>query len=216
MHRIRRFYARRASVLAALATLTAGLVLTGGPAQASPPTPPDASTARSMLASLTVAPEGSMTGYDRDKFPHWSSQGDNCNTREVVLERDGSGVHTGSDCYPTSGSWYSEYDGETWTQPSDLDIDHIVPLAEAWRSGAADWTTSEREQLANDLSISQLIAVTDNVNQSKGDDDPASWLPPRSAYHCTYAREYVWVKYSYDMTVDSAEHTALSNVLSGC
>jgi len=216
MHRIRMFYARRTSVLAALAALTAGLVLAGGPAQASPPTPPSASSARSMLASLTVAAEGSMSGYDRDKFPHWISQGDNCNTREVVLQRDGSGVSTGNDCYPTSGSWYSEYDGATWTQPSDVDIDHIVPLGEVWRSGGANWTTAKREQLANDLSISQLIAVTDNVNQSKGDDDPANWLPPRSAYHCTYAREYVWVKYSYDMTVDSAEHTALSNVLSGC
>jgi hypothetical protein len=216
MPRIRRIYARRTPVLAALATLTASLLLTASPAQASPPTPPSASTARSMLSSLTVAPEGSMSGYDRDKFPHWISQGDNCNTREVVLKRDGSGVTTGSDCYPTSGSWYSAYDGATWTQPSDLDIDHIVPLAEAWRSGASGWTTSEREQLANDLGISQLIAVTDNVNQSKGDDDPASWMPPRTAYHCTYLREYVWVKYSYDMTVDSAEYTAISNGLSGC
>jgi uncharacterized protein DUF1524 len=216
MPRIRRFYARRTSVLAALGALTASVMLTAGPAQASPPTPPSAATARSMLAALTVAPEGSMTGYSRDKFPHWISQGDNCNTREVVLKRDGANVTTGTDCYPTSGSWYSPYDGATWYQPSDVDIDHIVPLAEAWRSGASSWTTSERQQLANDLSISQLIAVTDNVNQSKGDDDPASWMPPRSAYDCTYLREYVWVKYSYDMTVDSAEYTAISNVLSGC
>lgn len=216
MPRIRRFYARRTSVLAALGALTASIMLTAGPAQASPPTPPSASTARSMLAALTIAPEGSMTGYSRDLFPHWISQGDNCNTREVVLKRDGTNVTTGTDCYPTSGSWYSPYDGATWYQPSDVDIDHIVPLAEAWRSGASSWTTSERQQLANDLSISQLIAVTDNVNQSKGDDDPANWMPPRSAYDCMYLREYVWVKYSYDMTVDSAEYTAISNVLSGC
>ncbi|MCF6521816.1 HNH endonuclease family protein [Streptomyces sp. JJ36] len=211
--RLRRTTAAAAG--AALLSLAAGL-LTPGPAQAAPPTPPGASQARSLLAGLTVAAEGSMTGYDRDKFPHWSSQGDNCNTREVVLERDGSGVQTGGDCYPTSGSWYSAYDGATWYQASDLDVDHMVPLAEAWRSGADDWSTSHREDFANDLDIAQLIAVTDNVNQSKGDRDPAEWLPPRGAYHCTYARMWVWVKHSYGLSVDPAEEAALDDVLSGC
>jgi hypothetical protein len=208
---------RRYAVLAALVGLfSLAALLTGPPAHAYPPYPPSASTARSYLAALTVRSEGSMTGYDRDKFPHWISQGDNCNTREVVLERDGVDVVTGADCYPDSGSWYSVYDGVWSYAASDMDIDHVVPLAEAWRSGASGWSTSSRQAFANDLSISQLIAVTDNSNQSKSDRDPSEWLPPRSSYHCMYARMWVWVKYDWNLTVDSAEKTALSNILSGC
>jgi hypothetical protein len=90
-----------------------------------------------------------------------------------------------SSCQPTSGSWFSPYDGATWLDPADVDIDHVVPLAEAWRSGANTWTTSRRQSFANDLTGPQLIAVTDNVNQSKGDQDPSTWQPPRSTYRCT-------------------------------
>ncbi|EST38701.1 hypothetical protein N566_05970 [Streptomycetaceae bacterium MP113-05] len=212
------FNARRhvATLAALVGLLTFANLLVGPPAHAYPPAPPSAATARSYLAGLTVSSEGSMSGYDRDKFPHWSSQGNNCNTRETVLKRDGSGVSTGSDCYPTSGSWYSVYDGVWSYAPSDIDIDHVVPLAEAWRSGASGWSDSTREALANDLSISQLIAVTDNSNQSKSDRDPAEWLPPRSSYHCMYARMWVWVKHDWNMTVDSAEKSALSGILNGC
>ncbi|OEV02588.1 HNH endonuclease family protein [Streptomyces oceani] len=219
MHGIRKVYARRPALLAAAAVFLAictAMVLTNGSAQAAPPTPPNAEEARTMLGELTEESEGSMDGYDRDKFPHWSDQGDSCDTREAILKRDGEGVETGSDCYPTSGSWESPYDGETWSDPSDVDIDHMIPLAEAWRSGAADWTQDEREGLANDLEVAQLLAVTDNVNQSKSDQDPADWMPPSESYHCTYAQSWVWVKHTYDMTVDSAEKGALEGVLSGC
>lgn len=219
MHRMRTIYARRAlpgAALAALLALCATLLTANGAAQASPPAPPSAAEARTQLAGLTERAEGSMDGYDRDKFPHWSDQGDSCNTREAVLKRDGEGVETGSDCAPTSGSWYSEYDGETWTETGDVDIDHVIPLAEAWRSGAADWTQDQREGLANDLDVAQLIAVTDNVNQSKGDQDPADWMPPSTGYHCTYARMWVWVKHTHGLDVDAAEKSALEEVLAGC
>jgi hypothetical protein len=208
---------RRIAVVAALVgLLSLAALLTGPPAHAYPPYPPSASTARSYLASLTVRSEGSMSGYSRDKFPHWIQQGNSCDTREYVLKRDGVNVVTGSDCYPDSGSWYSVYDGVWSYAASDVDIDHMVPLAEAWRSGASGWSTSSRQAFANDLSISQLIAVTDNSNQSKSDRDPSEWLPPRSSYHCMYARMWVWVKHDWGLTVDSAEKTALSNILSGC
>ncbi|WP_425583641.1 HNH endonuclease family protein [Streptomyces macrosporus] len=213
----RGFYARRSITLGAIFALCAGLFLLGAPtAQAAPPTPPSATTARSYLTALTVRAEGSSDGYSRDKFPHWITQSGTCNTREVVLERDGSNVVQDSSCAATSGSWYSPYDGATWYAASDVDIDHVVPLAEAWRSGASSWTTAKRQSFANDLNIAQLIAVTDNVNQAKGDQDPAEWMPPRTAYHCTYARMWVWVKHSYGLSVDSAEKTRLSSVLSGC
>lgn len=210
-------YARRIAVLAASAALaaTTGL-LTAPSAQAAMPTPVAASTARTYLGQLTVQAEGSSSGYSRDKFPHWITQSGACNTREVVLKRDGTNVTQDSSCAAVSGSWYSEYDGATWTAASDLDIDHMVPLAEAWRSGASSWTTAQRQAYANDLTRPQLIAVTDNVNQSKGDKDPAKWLPSRAAYKCTYARAWVHVKHYYDLTVDSAEKTALQSVLNGC
>ncbi|MGW0463891.1 HNH endonuclease family protein [Streptomyces sp. NPDC003027] len=209
--------ARRAGVLTATAALAfTGLLATAPAAQAAPPTPVSAATARTYLASLTVKAEGSSSGYSRDLFPHWITQSGACNTREVVLERDGVNVVRDSSCAAVSGSWYSEYDGATWTAASDLDIDHVVALAEAWRSGANSWTTSQRQAFANDLTRPQLIAVTDNVNQAKSDLDPAEWMPSRTAYRCTYARMWVHVKYYWKLSVDSAEKSALQSVLNGC
>jgi hypothetical protein len=202
-------------VASAALAATTGL-LTAPIAEAAMPTPVSAATARTYLSGLTVSAEGSSTGYSRDKFPHWITQSGTCNTREVVLKRDGTNVVQDSSCAAVSGSWYSEYDGATWTAASDLDIDHMVPLAEAWRSGASSWTTAQRQAYANDLTRPQLIAVTDNVNQSKGDQDPAEWLPSRTAYRCTYVRAWVHVKHYYNLTVDSAEKSALQSVLNGC
>ncbi|MCT7356657.1 HNH endonuclease family protein [Streptomyces sp. 15-116A] len=212
-----KFYARRRlSILAALTGLIASVGLFNGPAaSAALPTPVSAATARTYLASLTVATEN-RTGYDRDLFPHWSTVSGSCNTRETVLKRDGSGVVTDSSCAATSGSWYSPYDGATWYAASDVDIDHLVPLAEAWDSGAGSWTTSRRQSFANDLTRPQLIAVTDNVNQAKGDQDPATWMPSRSDYRCIYVRAWVQVKYYYGLSVDSAEKSALQSHLASC
>lgn len=92
---------------------------------------PSESTARSELNKLTVAAKGSLDGYDRDLFPHWISQGGGCDTRDLVLERDGTNIEVGDDCDVT-GSWLSPYDGDTWDDASDVDIDHMVPLANAW------------------------------------------------------------------------------------
>ncbi|KUF20034.1 HNH endonuclease family protein [Streptomyces silvensis] len=212
------FYARhRAATLGALTALAAaGTLLTGSPAQAAPPTPVDASTARTYLGQLTVRAEGSSDGYSREKFPHWATQSGACNTREVVLKRDGQNVQQDGNCAAVSGTWKSAYDNATWTQASDLDIDHVVPLSEAWKSGANAWTTDRRKSFANDLGQPQLIAVTDNVNQAKGDKDPAEWMPPTSSYHCFYVRMWVDVKHHYGLTVDSAEKSKLTSVLNGC
>lgn len=201
--------------LATLATVTATLVVTT-PAEATPPRIPAESTARRELSSLTVADEGSMTGYSRDKFPHWITIEGKCDTRETVLNRDGTNLDIGTDCYPDSGSWYSPYDGATWTRASDVDIDHVVPLAEAWRSGASSWTQSQRQNLANELFYPQLIAVTDNVNQSKGDRDPTQWLPPSESYHCTYAKMWIHIKYHYDLTAQAEEKAVLRDLLDTC
>ena len=212
-----KFYARRRiSILAAFTGLIASVGLFNGPtASAALPTPVSAATARTYLASLTVKTEN-RTGYSRDLFPTWITISGTCNTREYILKRDGSNVVTNSACTATSGSWFSPYDGATWTAASDLDIDHLVPLAEAWDSGAGAWTTAQRQAFANDVTRPQLIAVTDNVNQSKSDQDPAEWMPSVTSYRCTYVRAWVQVKYYYDLSVDSAEKTALTNYLASC
>ncbi|MDH6551613.1 HNH endonuclease family protein [Streptomyces sp. SAI-041] len=211
------FYARRRlSILGALTALIASVAVLNGPAaSAALPTPVSAATARTYLASLTVATEN-RTGYSRDLFPTWITISGTCNTREYILKRDGSNVVTDSACAATSGSWYSPYDGATWTAASDVDIDHLVPLAEAWDSGASAWTTSRRQSFANDVTRPQLLAVTDNVNQSKGDQDPATWMPSLSSYRCTYVRAWVQVKYYYGLSVDSAEKSALTGYLANC
>ncbi|EWC58964.1 putative secreted protein [Actinokineospora spheciospongiae] len=204
------------ALFGALLLSTGLLVGFAGTAAATPPGIPSEATARSQLSALTVAAAGSMTGYSRDKFPHWITISGACDTRETVLKRDGTSVVTDSSCAATSGRWYSPYDGATWTLASDVDIDHMVPLANAWRSGAASWTTAKRQQLANDLSAPQLLAVTDNVNQSKGDQGPESWKPSLTSYWCTYAKAWTTVKYKYGLKVTSGEKSALLTMLDRC
>ncbi|WP_159945357.1 MULTISPECIES: HNH endonuclease family protein [unclassified Nocardiopsis] len=173
--------------------------------------------ARQQLEELRVEAEEDPGGYDRALFPHWDSGvQDNCTTRQVVLLRDGEGVETDEDCQPVSGSWYSAYDGETLTDAQDIDIDHMVALKEGWRSGAHAWTTDKRQLFANDLDSSQLWAVSASSNRSKGDSDPAEWLPPLESVHCDYVVSWIEVKHVWDLTVDPDEEAALREVLSGC
>lgn len=203
--------------LLAAALLTVLLQIIGlAPAGATPPGIPTAATARTYLATLTVAAWTHTTTYDRDLFPTWDTISGTCNTRETVLKRDGTNVVVSSACAPTSGTWYSPYDGATWTASSDVDIDHMVPLKNAWISGAWAWTTAKRESFANDLSDPQLLAVTDNVNQSKSDKSPDAWKPPLTSYHCAYARMWVKVKYVWQLTVTSAEKAAVTSMLATC
>nr|WP_240955729.1 HNH endonuclease family protein [Micromonospora sp. HNM0581] len=192
------------------------VVLVPSAAKATPPNIPSHSTAVSRLNSLTVMAESHQSSYSRDLFPHWVTITGSCNTREQVLKRDGNNVVVNSSCYPTSGSWYSPYDGVTRTNPAEISIDHVVPLAEAWRSGAWAWTTARRQTYANDLGGPELWAVTGTVNSSKGDRDPAAWKPPLASFHCTYARAWIQVKWYYSLTVDSAEKSALNAMLNTC
>ncbi|MEV4871369.1 GmrSD restriction endonuclease domain-containing protein [Streptomyces syringium] len=133
---------------------------------------PTAAQAREMLGKLTVAAPRPMTGCSRAKFPHWAEQGERCNTRETVLERDGRGVKRDDQCRAVSGTWASLYDGKTLTSASQADIDHIVPLAAAWRSGADAWSSKRRRAFANDLTHPQLLTVSAASNRSKGDQRP--------------------------------------------
>ena len=168
------------------------------------------------ISDLVVASEV-RTGYSRDLFPHWiDADGDGCSTRnEVLIAEADDPVTVGSGCSLSGGRWFSYYDRLSWTNPSDVDIDHMVPLAEAWDSGARTWTTSVRQSYANDLGDSRsLVGVTDNVNQEKGDQDPREWMPTYDK--CRYLREWVAVKHLWRLTVDSGEKSALSSLAAGC
>ena len=123
------------------------------------PTPISASTARTYLSQLKVEVESNSPAYDRDLFNHWITISGTCNARETVLKRDGTNVVTSSACASTSGNWYSDYDGLTFTVSSEVDIDHMVPLKEAWVSGARSWTNAQREAFANDLTRPQLLEI---------------------------------------------------------
>lgn len=170
------------------------------------------------LAKIKVAPEYTA-GYDRDLFPHWEDlDGDGCDTRAEVLSRDSrTPVVVGSSCRVISGTWFSAYDGATWTNASDVDIDHVVALNEAWQSGAYAWTPQQRINFANDLTDSRtLMAVTDSVNQSKSDKDPTNWLPPLASYRCTYLANWVSVKVRWSLTMDEAEFATVRARLTEC
>ncbi|WP_319461258.1 HNH endonuclease family protein [Micromonospora sp. RTP1Z1] len=197
-----------------LAAITATTALTAAPAHAET----YSAALRTAVANLPVASEV-RTGYDRSLFPLWiDADGDGCNTRYEVLIAEATTKPTiGSGCSLSGGRWYSYYDNAHWTITSDLDIDHMVPLAEAWDSGARNWTTSRRQSYANDLGDSRpLVAVTDNVNQAKGDQDPATWMPPYASARCRYINEWVATKIRWRLTVDTAEKNALTSWANSC
>lgn len=145
------------------------------------------------VAGLPVALE-SRDGYDRNKFRHWNTgddPADGCNARADVLLHEAVAPPTaGAGCRLTGGSWYSYYDATVVTSAGSLDIDHMVPLAEAWDSGASAWTAQRREPYANDQGAeASLVAVTARSNRSKADQDPAQWLPPAADVHGRYVGE---------------------------
>ena len=171
-----------------------------------------------LLAQLSLAPEQGE-GYDRDLFRHWiDSDGDGCNTRrEVLIEEAVIRPQLSGDCDLSGGEWYSIYDDVTTNDHSDFDIDHLIPLKEAWDSGAHSWSASQRRAFANDLANSQaLIAVTASSNRSKSDRDPADWLPPNQSYHCQYIIDWMTVKIFWNLSVDEREFQALRSVAANC
>jgi hypothetical protein len=201
------------AVLTTMAVALAGWVI-AVPAQAAG----TSEVVRTLVSRLVIAAEV-RTGYDRDLFPLWAdADGDGCNTRfEVLIAEATTAPAIGSGCTLTGGRWYSYYDNAYWTAASDLDIDHLVPLAEAWDSGARDWTTDRRRDYANDLADARvLVAVTDNVNQSKGDRDPAEWMPSYADVTCQYLNEWVADKTRWRLSVDTAEGAKLTTLANDC
>jgi Protein of unknown function (DUF1524) len=199
---------------------------TSSPGSTAPPTPrsTDQSDTQggnaliSLISQLPVAAER-REGYSRELFRIWiDADGDGCDTRhEVLIDEAVQAPHVGSGCRLTGGSWISPYDGVAVSDASKLDIDHLVPLAEAWDSGASAWTAQRREAFANDLGVPwALFAVTASSNRSKGDQDPADWLPPLASDRCTYVVDWVAVKVRWGLSVDATERQALLQDAAGC
>ncbi len=201
---------------AAIAVPTAGAAPTGPAHRAA------GDTVTTILAeaieALPVADED-RTGYVRTAFRHWiDADKDGCDTRrEVIIDEAVQAPEVGARCALTGGEWFSAYDAVTVTDASGLDVDHMVPLAEAWDSGASVWSAAERQAYANDLDDARsLIAVTAKSNRSKADKDVNDWLPPATSYICTYITNWTVVKTRWGLDVDPAEKNALQRIAAGC
>ena len=173
-------------------------------------------SALALLQTVRVENEYQV-GYDRALFEHWRDiDGDGCDSRDQVLKRDSISLPQVDpvNCNVIAGDWVSPYDGAKWTNPSDIDIDHVIALKEAWDSGAWAWSAAQRKAFANDTSDSRtLLAVTDSVNQSKSDKDPSNWLPPLQSYTCTYLGNWIAVKVRWSLSMDSSEFGRIKNLL---
>ena len=214
---------RRLVLIAAVGVLGTGVLPTASAMTPESPTTAAASAratikASAALKALRVRAEVT-SGYSRDYFHHWIDANHNgCDTRKEVLlaEARTSPSRYGS-CSLSGGSWWSAYDGVTTTDSSTFDIDHFVPLSEAWGSGAWRWSYTTRESFANDLGFSgSLIAVSASSNRSKSDQDPAEWLPPNTHYWCTYATNWIAVKYRWSLALDRAEKLKLRSLVVNC
>ncbi|MGK5548270.1 HNH endonuclease family protein [Streptomyces sp. URMC 127] len=180
---------------------------------------PDREEAERMLGDLKVR-KFNGKGYHRKYFGStcWVRHGvDRCTTRQVALKiQSDAPVTLDGMCKVVGGRWHSEYDNRDMADPAHVDVDHVVPLRQAWGSGARNWTAKKRLEFANDLTASpQLIAVSTWTNRRKGDKGPDKWLP-RAGAQCRYVRAWVGVKDYYGLSVTRAEKTKLQQVLADC
>lgn len=177
---------------------------------------PGSVLALDVLAGITVENEHPQ-GYIRDVFAYpFDADGDGCNTRAEVLIRD-SLTPAQIDpfgCSIVAGDWYSPYDDRTWSDPGELEVDHVVALKEAWDSGAWAWDAERRHEFGNDLADARTLrAVTGSVNTEKGDKDPSNWLPPNDAFVCTFLGDWVAIKARWALSMDPSEWGRIRNVL---
>jgi hypothetical protein len=173
-------------------------------------------SALALLQTVRVENEYQV-GYVHTLFEHWRDiDGDGCDARDQVLKRDSISLPQVDpvNCNVIAGDWVSPYDGAKWSNPSDIDIDHVVALKEAWDSGAWAWSAAQRKAFANDTSDNRtLLAVTDSVNQSKSDKDPSNWLPPLQSYTCTYLGNWIAIKVRWNLSMDVSEYGRIKNLL---
>lgn len=181
----------------------------------------DAAHVLDQLQQLPIADENG-DGYRRAAFGKgWKDlDGNGCSTRDEILARDLENTESSNGCVITSGTLNDPYTGAsidfTRGEKSSqaVQIDHQVPLSQAWASGARDWDKERRVEFANDPE--NLLAVDGSANQSKQDKDAAEWLPDNPNEQCGYVARQVYIKDKYQLSIDQREHDALSDVLQSC
>lgn len=191
------------------------------PTRTSTPAPKPETAGPTVLLVAVAKPDEDMTTYDRQDWRHWIDEDGDCqdSRQEVLIAESLSSVTYRSDreCRVVAGQWFAPYTGRNVLDPGDLDIDHMVPLANAHRSGAWIWTEERKREYANYLDDKQhLIAVTAGANRSKGAKGPEEWRPPDQSYWCRYAIDWTTIKMQWGLTVSQAEFAALEEMLSTC
>ncbi|TDH56008.1 HNH endonuclease family protein [Mycobacterium talmoniae] len=202
------------------------------PLTASYPTTSPGTAASAELAKLATIPikgRAPKTGYDRALFgTPWTDDvtvpgGHNgCDTRNDILRRDlaGAGYKPGRKaCIVLSGTLKDPYTGEVimfsrGPRSNQIQVDHIVPILDAWQKGAQQWDDLKRRNFANDPMNLQTTSAA--ANREKGSADAATWLPPNTAYRCTYVSRMVDVKSTYGVWMTQAEHDAIERILHSC
>ena len=194
-----------------------GLLLTLLPTTA----PAAANDALTALNQLEVKGRAAKTGYTRAQFPHWSDPDRNgCDARNDTLKRDLTNItyKVGTrDCKVVGGQLLDPFSGKSITfssTKSNIDIDHLVALSNAWQTGAAYFDKAKRTQIANDPL--NLLAVDAKLNRQKGDGDAATWLPPAKSFRCEYVAAQIAVKVKYSLWLTAPEKSAMSRVLESC
>jgi hypothetical protein len=175
-----------------------------------------------LLAGITIAEELDGSDYDRSRhFGGWLRDDDGIDVRQHVLAAESYVPVTWDEAgrKVIAGLWFDPFTGRTFRSPFSasgyavVQIDHVVPLKEAWESGAKNWSQDERIAYANDLTNpGHLIAVHGPTNGSKGHRDPAEWVVPNADFQCAYALTWVAIKRHWNLTMDDDEAQAIRTI----
>ena len=155
--------------------------------------------------------------YNREDWGNWIDEdGDGLNTRHEVLAEESLIKPVISNNKVISGKWFDKYTGKYFTNPSDLDIDHLVPLKNAYISGASNWSKKKKSRYYNYLKYdNHLIAVSKSANRNKSDKSPVDWLPPNEEYQCEYVREWFKIKTAWGLTIEDGFDEVSNRVCKG-
>jgi hypothetical protein len=170
------------------------------------------------LEKLSVKGRAPKTGYERTQFGNGWAKVNGCSTRDIILYRDLDNPVLDGECSVISGTLNDLYTGEviefSKDRSTEVQIDHVVALSDAWQKGAQNLTIDQRKQLANDPL--ELIAASGKENQAKSDGDAATWLPKYKPFRCAYIARQIAVKIKYSLWVTEAERAAMKTVLDTC
>lgn len=219
VYRLRRFIAL-IIVLIAIAIPLSQADYQTAPVQQPPQAGKQAKSTLAKLETLPVKGRAPKTGYERAQFGDGWSEKDGCSTRDIILARDMTDLRVNGECKVMSGTLHDPYTGKTISfirgpsTSSDVQIDHVVALGDAWQTGAQQLSYERRVELANDPL--ELLAVDGPANQQKSDGDAATWLPSYKPFRCQYVTRQIDIKAKYSLWVKPAEKQAMIQILSHC